>query len=256
MKFEVYCITNLITNRKYIGITTQGIEERFRKHKVEASNGSDRYLCKAMRKYGFNSFEIELIDNSASNYEELLKKEIFYINKFNTFIPNGYNMTIGGEGTVGRKHTIEARKKISIKRIGFKYTEEQKEMFRAKGKEIAYWEGKKMPKEARKKMSEAKKGKKLSEETKNKRKYIYEKMKGENHPLFGIGHSEESKRKMSISKKGQGAVKYKAYNDDTEIIFNSLKDALVFLGVKGHASLIKSERNKTIYKGYYWKKIN
>lgn len=255
MKFEVYCIINTINNKKYIGITTQGIYERFRKHKIEATSGSDRYLCKAFRKYGVDSFEIKLIDDSAKTFEELKKQEVAYISQFDTFIPNGYNMTIGGDGTMGRKHTDEAKKKISEKRKGFKYTDEEKEKIRKKSIEISYWKGKKLSEEARKKISDAKKGKKLSEETKEKRKYIYEAMKGENHPLYGVGHTEESKKKMSESKKGQGCVKYKAFNDKDEIIFDSLKDAVAFLGLKGHASLLKSVKNKTIYHGYYWEKV-
>lgn len=251
-KFEVYCITNTVNNKKYIGITTQGIYERFRKHKVEANNGSDRYLCKALRNYGAESFKIELVDDTASDYETLLKLEQYYIEKYDTFIPNGYNMTVGGEGTVGRKHTDEARKKISEKRKGYKYSDAEKERIRQKSLEVAYWKGKTMSDEARQKMSEAKKGKKLSEETKEKRKYIYEKMRGENHPLYGVGHTEESKKKMSEARKGLGGVKYKAYNDSDTIIFNSLKDAVSFLGLKGHSGIRKAVQKQTVYYGYYW----
>ena len=62
MKFEVYKITNLKTNKIYIGITMQGIENRFKKHINEAMNGSDRYLCKSFRKYGIENFTIEEIE--------------------------------------------------------------------------------------------------------------------------------------------------------------------------------------------------
>lgn len=254
MKYEVYRITNTVNNKKYIGITTQGILDRFRKHQVEANNGSERYLCKAFRKYGIESFKIEFLDN-AESYEELLKKEIYYIGKEDTLAPNGYNMTLGGEGALGRKHTVEAKQKISEKRKGFKYSDEEKERIRQKSLEISYWKGKKLPEETRKKISESKKGKKLSEETKEKRKYIYENMKGENHPLWGVGHTEASKKKMSESKKGTGVVGYRAYNDKEEIIFKSLKDAVSFLGIKSHSALIKSSRDKTIYRGYYWERL-
>lgn len=251
MSFEVYCITNLITNKKYIGITTQGFENRFKKHINEAMNGSERYLCKSFRKYGIENFKVELIDNEINSYKELLEKEIYYIEKYNSMMPNGYNMTLGGEGSLGRPMKQETREKMKKMKLGKTPWNKGKP-----GSQKGHWEGKKMPYEARLKMSIAKRGKKLSEETKKKRKYIYERMKGSNHPLYGVGHTEESKKKMSESKKGQGTTKYKAYNENATIVFNSLKEALLYLGVKGHSSLIKAERNKTIYKGYYWEKIN
>ena len=251
MKFEVYKITNLKTNKIYIGITMQGIENRFKKHINEAMNGSDRYLCKSFRKYGIENFKVELVDDKINSYKELLEKEKYYIKKYNTLIPNGYNMTLGGEGSLGRPVKPENRLKMRNSRLGKKPWNKGK-----LGSQKGYWEGKTMSEEARMKMSLAKKGKKLSEETKAKRKYIYENMKGENHPLYGIGHKEESIKKMSENRKGKGTTGYRAYNDNEDILFDSLKDALVFLGIKGHSSLVKAERNKTIYKGYYWEKQN
>lgn len=56
---------------------------------------------KAMRKYGINNFtveELECID--ADSKEDIQKQlndlEIYYIEKYNTLKPNGYNMTKGG----------------------------------------------------------------------------------------------------------------------------------------------------------------
>ena len=250
MKYEVYCIINKINNKKYIGITIQGYKNRFKDHIKEAKANSDRYLCRAIRKYGENNFDIKVIDDKINDYTELLEKEKYYISILKTLIPNGYNMTLGGEGTLGRPVKEITREKIRLSKIG--------NIPWNKGKlnsQKGYWKGKNMPDTARKKMSLAKKGKKLSDETKTKRKYIYEKMKGENHPLYCVGHTEESIKKISENRKGKGTNKYRAYNNNEEIIFNSLKEALKFLGVKGHSSLIKAERNKTIYKNYYWEKL-
>lgn len=49
-----------------------------------------------MRKYGIDNFLIEKID-SADSPEELGEKERLYISQFNTQVPNGYNLTAGGE---------------------------------------------------------------------------------------------------------------------------------------------------------------
>lgn len=54
--------------------------------------------------------------------------------------------------------------------------------------------------ETRSKMIESHTGKSLSEVTKDK---ISEKVRGENHPMYGKVHTDESKEKMSNSKKGK-----------------------------------------------------
>lgn len=49
-----------------------------------------------MRKYGIEHFTISEIcscDNS-----ELNQKEMYYIQSFNSLVPNGYNLTLGGDG--------------------------------------------------------------------------------------------------------------------------------------------------------------
>lgn len=248
MKYKVYRITNLINKKKYIGITVQTLKNRFNAHISNANKGDERYLCRAIRKYGSSNFKIELIDNTSKNYKELLEKETYYISKFNTFAPNGYNMTKGGEGSLGRITKDETREKMRNARLG-------KSSWN-KGIKLPYdnyWKGKHLPDEVKLKISESHKGKTVSDAT---RKKISESLKGENSPCYGKPKTLEHRMKISQSKKGQGAVKYKATNNDTVIIFNSLKDTLDFLNMKGHVSLMNAVRNKTIYKGYYWEKLN
>ena len=97
----IYKITNLQNNKIYIGKTTTCIQERFSKHIYEANTPNTKgytfILHKAFRKYGINNFnieQIEEIDNSLLN-----DREIYWINFYNSTIPNGYNMTFGGEGS-------------------------------------------------------------------------------------------------------------------------------------------------------------
>ena len=88
---DIYCITNLINGKKYIGLTTRCIYERFKEH-----SKANSYIGYAIRKYGENNFAIQSID-TASTTQELCDKEIYWIKKYNTF-EEGYNLTIGGEG--------------------------------------------------------------------------------------------------------------------------------------------------------------
>lgn len=89
----VYCITNNINSKQYVGVTTRNIEQRFEEHCK-----ADSTIGKAIRKYGKQSFDIETIDY-ADDKEELYESEIHWISKLNTF-KNGYNQTLGGEGVI------------------------------------------------------------------------------------------------------------------------------------------------------------
>lgn len=89
---NVYKITNCINNKIYIGATTLTIEDRFKSHINACCNGGKLTLYKAMRKYGWINFKIELLDSSANTIEELNKLESKYIIKFNSLDKNiGYN---------------------------------------------------------------------------------------------------------------------------------------------------------------------
>ena len=66
----------------------------------------------AIRKYGFEDFDWEVID-SAETLEELNEKEIFWINKLNTLSPNGYNLEKGGKVKVFLEETLQKMKKAN-----------------------------------------------------------------------------------------------------------------------------------------------
>ena len=95
----IYKITNLINGKEYIGQTSLSIQERFKQHIHDANKGyyNHRPLYNAFNKYGIENFIIEELEEC--NIEEVNQKEIEYINKFNTYF-NGYNATLGGEGTI------------------------------------------------------------------------------------------------------------------------------------------------------------
>lgn len=57
---------------------------------------------RAINKYGFLNFQVEIIEEVPLSI--LGEKEIFYIEKYNTRTPNGYNIAQGGEG--GQKKEV------------------------------------------------------------------------------------------------------------------------------------------------------
>lgn len=87
----IYCITNKINGKKYVGLTTRGIKQRFEEHCK-----ADSYIGKAIRKHGKRNFVVNKIDE-ACDKEDLFQKEVYWIKKLGTF-GEGYNLTVGGEG--------------------------------------------------------------------------------------------------------------------------------------------------------------
>lgn len=93
----IYKIYNDINDKVYIGQTRQKLNDRWHAHKYNAEHKIyDYYLYRAMNKYGIDNFHIEIVEECPN--EELNEKEIAYINKFNSYAPNGYNSTKGGDG--------------------------------------------------------------------------------------------------------------------------------------------------------------
>jgi group I intron endonuclease len=120
MNNQVYLITNLVNNKKYIGITNQGFKVRWKHHCYEAKSGSTFHLHRAMIKYGFDQFYIEVMCE-CETYERLKELEKIYIEKYNSYNRDfGYNLTKGGDGTFGRFHSEGTKEKIRQKAIGRK----------------------------------------------------------------------------------------------------------------------------------------
>lgn len=99
-KFQIYIIKNDINDKVYIGQTTQSLSSRFNGH----YGHSESRVGRAMKDMGKHHFSISLLDDTATNLEELLEKERYYIQKYNS-IENGYNSTL--QATSGK---ISSRK--------------------------------------------------------------------------------------------------------------------------------------------------
>ena len=97
MNGYIYKITNNINNKIYIGKTLHPIEKRFNEHCKDAfrDRNEKRPLYAAMRKYGVENFEIELVEEIS--IDRLSEREIYWINHYNSYC-NGYNATKGGDG--------------------------------------------------------------------------------------------------------------------------------------------------------------
>ena len=113
----IYKIKNITTGKLYIGQAVD-YEKRKASH-INALKGnyhSNKYLQNSWNKYGESAFEFSLIIECDA--EQLNELESEYIQRFGTVVPNGYNMTLGGEGVRGFKWSKESRAMVSKSRVG------------------------------------------------------------------------------------------------------------------------------------------
>ena len=120
----VYKITCIASSKSYIGITRQTLARRWNAHVRRATNNhrGASALQAAIRKYGKDSFVILQLA-SAMTYDGLIAAEQELILRENTKAPNGYNLTVGGEGALNPAPETRARMRAS--HLGKKQLPEQ-----------------------------------------------------------------------------------------------------------------------------------
>ena len=120
--FCVYIHINKINQKKYIGITSQKPNDRWRKG--EGYRECIRFY-NAIKKYGWDTFEHKILFDNLS-FKQAEQKEIELIALYKTNITKyGYNISCGG--SYGGKMGEETKKKISNALKGKKLSEEHKQ---------------------------------------------------------------------------------------------------------------------------------
>lgn len=93
----IYKIVNTVNDKVYIGQTINSLRVRFYQHR-KFSLHPDKYpypLYRAMNLYGRDAFSILPVEENIPK-EQLDEKEKYYIEKFSSLVPNGYNISPGG----------------------------------------------------------------------------------------------------------------------------------------------------------------
>jgi group I intron endonuclease len=116
----IYKVTNTVNGNFYIGQTKMRLGSRWSKHKQDAREGKGWVLASAIRKYGVESFSMEVLEHCNSK-EELNLAEIRRIAEMKP----AYNSCAGGGG-VGSP-SAEVRRKLSVARLGKKISEETRQ---------------------------------------------------------------------------------------------------------------------------------
>lgn len=91
----IYLIENDINNKLYIGQTIKTVRYRFNQHMNAALRGETYCLIyDDVRIYGRDKYHYKQLEKV--NNEKLYEREEYWIRKYNTIDPNGYNQRYGG----------------------------------------------------------------------------------------------------------------------------------------------------------------
>jgi len=157
MAFNAYIVTCLVNRKQYVGISVRPVIARWLEHVSAAKKKSNRPFLSAIKKYGKEVFSIEHIA-CAKNFSDLKEVEKLLIVQHGTRSPSGYNVTDGGDGTWGHKHSEETRHLLS------QYSRPQSEEIRKKISDSL--KGRSRPPEIMEMLRKSRIGKRHSEETK------------------------------------------------------------------------------------------
>jgi group I intron endonuclease len=115
--YKIYCLTNLITNEKYIGVTKQKMIRRFKAGKGYKPTTK---INLAIQKYGWENFDYEILfETENKELAGMLEQE--YIKKYNT-ISNGYNFQSGGFKDFSNPMSEKTRSKLKSIHKGKHYS--------------------------------------------------------------------------------------------------------------------------------------
>jgi group I intron endonuclease len=107
----IYKVTNTQNSKAYIGKTKNGVAKRMKDHRGNTRKGSQLVFHQAIRKYGFESFKVEVLEETTE--DRLNEREKFWI----AVLKPAYNMTEGGDGGISMSQRIWITNGIVNKRI-------------------------------------------------------------------------------------------------------------------------------------------
>ena len=122
----IYTLSDIRGNVRYVGKTTNEIKKRLYSHIIECKTNRKSHKIswiKSLLNIGERPI-IEIIDVVPSSKWEFW--EIYWIEQFRQWGFNLTNLTIGGSGGNGYKHTKPSKQKMRVSKLGIKLPEEQK----------------------------------------------------------------------------------------------------------------------------------
>ena len=261
----IYKITNRVTGKCYIGETAKADPDaRWKEHIGTIRRGVG---CPALRdavnKHGIDNFKFQVIVICFDDVR--FEMERFYIKKYNSQVPNGYNISAGGMGGnfTGRKHTAETVARIVEKTKQFRkenpdWYEKIREKHAASMAKVDIGSAVKNSEKFQKAVAEgrvgggARKYKGNSEETKEKiREGVlkYYELNGWHHYKVNIDKHREAMAKVC----GHNVSKYNV--EGIIETYNSISEAARQNNII-KSTLLNRINNNTVINGIYWKKVD
>lgn len=109
----IYCIINIYNGRTYVG-SAINIYIRWHVHvqELKANKHGNVYLQDAYNKHGLIGLVFSVIERVNNKYE-LVEREQFYMERFKSIVPNGYNILPKAGSRLGTKASDETKAKLS-----------------------------------------------------------------------------------------------------------------------------------------------
>jgi group I intron endonuclease len=211
--YTIYKAINLTNGKCYIGFDSNWPKRKYN-HKKRYKNYNLKFYD-AIKKYGWDNFEWEIIYQSLDGPHTLNYMEKYFIEAFNS-LKNGYNMTLGGEGTIGYKHSEESILKNKMKNSGINHYN---------------W------------------GKHISEETKSK---ISLANSGENNGMFGKKVEFSPEHKLKISKQLKNKPKTQQHKDNLKL---AKKKSTYIISDETKLKMSKSKQKSIILHGIQFESL-
>lgn len=218
----IYITTNMVNGMKYLGQKSFDDDYKWKNYL-----GSGKIFKNAVKKYGKENFSRNII--CFCNSPEELNQAEYDLSVFLNVVESDdwYNLCYGGEVPIGHKISEDTRNKMSEAQKARWTDELRKELGEQMSGEGNPFYGKHHSDEVKLRLSEQHTGMKVSEEVKQKlresQKERYkdpnerakcgwphtdewkqeqsERMSGENHPMYGKHHSDETKEKIRNARK-------------------------------------------------------
>jgi group I intron endonuclease len=202
--YFIYILTCATNQKVYVGASQDPVR-RLKEHRHAARHGVDRLLYRAMRKYGVDSFHLDIIYGSSNRTHIFEEMEPHFI-RLHKSDSEGYNLTKGGDGgntveLLNEEQRLQRANKISQKLKGRTFSDEHCQRISEAAKKRGFGGSTpgSMSEEGRRHISEAVKkhmtGRTVSKETREKLRRTH----------TGVTFNEERRRAISEAKKGKPA---------------------------------------------------
>ena len=234
--YKVYVHISLIC-KKFIGITSTELNKRWKNGKGYKDSP---LFYNAILKYGWDNFKHKVLyENLTEKQAKQKEKDLISFYKTNDR-RYGYNLTEGGEGCVGYRHSKETKEKMRLNHADFSGEKNpfynkmmSKEL---KNKLLMTHLGIPLPKETKDKISKSLKGRKMSDEW-------IEKRRGKNNFSYGKTGSQSpvAKEILQYTKDGTFVKRW-------ETITMASKEHNVTV-----QSICKALKKGSLCKGFLWK---